>query len=281
VECDNNDMDQIENLKKKSRNMRKRILELTYSTGKNGAHLGGALSAVEIIATVYDQVLRYDVNDPSGKNRDRFIVSKGHCAIALYTALEQVGFLTKEELDTFETNGAPYYAHASRNILKGIEFSGGSLSLGLSFAVGVAIANKRDGLNNHVYVLVGDGECNEGLVWESLMSAAHFNLNNLTVIVDQNGLQSDGNTEDIMNCASLAAKFSSFGFHSQEVDGHDVAALCDAFRLRNQELPNAIIARTIKGKGVSFMENNRDWHHASLSQKQYELALAEQDDRDK
>lgn len=275
------DMDQIESLKKMSQKMRNRILELTYSTGKNGAHLGGGLSAVEIFATIYGHVLKYDLNDPLNKNRDRFIVSKGHCAIALYAALEQVGFLTKEELDTFETNGTSYYAHASRNLLKGIEFSGGSLSLGLSFAVGVAFANKSEGLNNHVYVLVGDGECDEGLVWESLMSAAHFNLNNLTVIVDQNGLQSDGFTTDVMDKSSLASKFRAFGFKTQEIDGHNLNVLIESFEMRDFTMPNAIIANTIKGKGVSFMENNKDWHHGSLSSKQYELALSEQYDRNK
>ena len=274
-------MSDIEKLKEMSQNMRNRILELTYSTGKNGAHLGGGLSVVEIFATMYGHVLRYDLNDPLNKSRDRFIVSKGHCAIALYAALEQVGFLSREELNTFETNGTSYYAHASRNLLKGIEFSGGSLSLGLSFAVGVALANKNDGLNNHVYVLLGDGECDEGLIWESLMSASHFCLNNLTVIVDQNGLQSDGYTTEVMNKSSLAHKFNAFGFMAQEIDGHNLNALIESFTLRDSTRPNAIIANTIKGKGVSFMENNRDWHHGSLSPKQYELALSEQHDRNK
>ena len=264
-----------------SQNMRNRILELTYSTGKNGAHLGGGLSAVEIFATMYGHVLKYDLKNPLNDNRDRFIVSKGHCAIALYAALEQVGFLTKEEVNTFETNGTSYYAHASRNLLKGIEFSGGSLSLGLSFAVGVAFSNKIDALDSHVYVLLGDGECDEGLIWESLMSASHFSLNNLTVIVDQNGLQSDGFTSDVMNKSSLASKFSAFGFMTQEIDGHNLNALVKSFELRDSTKPNAIIANTIKGKGVSFMENNRDWHHGSLSPKQYELALSEQYDRNK
>lgn len=272
-------MSNIEKLKEMSQKMRNRILELTFNTGKNGAHLGGGLSAVEIFATMYGHVLKYDLNDPLNKTRDRFIVSKGHCAIALYAALEQVGFLTREELNTFETNGTSYYAHASRNLLKGIEFSGGSLSLGLSFAVGVALANKNDGLNNHVYVLLGDGECDEGLIWESLMSASHFCLNNLTVIVDQNGLQSDGFTTDVMDKSSLASKFNAFGFMVQEIDGHNLNELIESFKMRDSTKPNAIIANTIKGKGVSFMENNKDWHHGSLSPKQYELAIAEQYDR--
>ena len=176
-----------EHLKDIAKKLRLRILELTHGVGKNGAHVGGGLSAVEILTTIYGHVLNYDLNNPLDKNRDRFILSKGHSAIALFSALQIAGFLTKEELDQFEVNGSPYYAHASRNLVKGIEFSGGSLSLGLSFAVGVALTCKKEGLKNHIYVLLGDGECDEGLVWESLMSASHFNLTNLTVIVDCNG----------------------------------------------------------------------------------------------
>ncbi|MEI8274243.1 MAG: 1-deoxy-D-xylulose-5-phosphate synthase N-terminal domain-containing protein [Paludibacter sp.] len=256
--------------------MRLRILELAYGVGKNGAHVGGGLSSVEIFSTLYGSILNYNLTNPIDKNRDRLIVSKGHCAIALFTALEQVGYISNEELDQFEVNGSAYYAHASRNLLKGIEFSGGSLSLGLSFAVGVALSNKMEGLNNHVYVLLGDGECDEGLVWESLMSAAHFNLTNLTVIVDCNDLQSDGHKKKIMNQLSLADKFTSFGFSTNEVNGHNIEDLYNSFNSKSSTKPNAIIARTVKGKGVSFMENNKDWHHGVLSLSQYELAVSEQ-----
>jgi transketolase len=269
-------MQNYDYLKEMSQRIRLRILELTYSAGKSGAHAGGGLSAVEILATLYGSVLKYDINNPLDKNRDRFILSKGHSAIALFSTLEQVGFLTKEELDQFEVNGSPFYAHSSRNLLKGIEFSGGSLSLGLSFAVGVALANKKDGLSNHVYVLVGDGECDEGLVWESLMSASHFNLTNLTVIVDFNGLQSDGYSSEIMNKSSLPDKFRSFGFSVKEIEGHDINLLYESFSSKDLSKPNAIIASTIKGKGVSFMENNVNWHHGSLSLDQYNLAVSEQ-----
>jgi len=269
-------MEKYNYLKEISHKLRLRILELTYGVKKSGAHVGGGLSCVEILATLYGSVLKYDINNPLDKSRDRFILSKGHSAIALFSALEQVGFLTKEELDQFEMNGSPYYAHASRNLLKGIEFSGGSLSLGLSFAVGVALACKRDNLNNHIYVLLGDGECDEGLVWESLMSAAHFNLNNLTVIVDCNGLQSDGYTLDIMNHSSLADKFKAFGFNVHDIDGHDLNELQRVFDLKDTENPNAIIAHTVKGKGVSFMENDKRWHHGVLSLNEYELAISEQ-----
>lgn len=263
-------------LKAFAHKMRLRILELAYGVGKSGAHVGGGLSTVEIFSTLYGSILKYDLNNPLDINRDRLIVSKGHCAIALFAALEQVGYISKDELDQFEVNGSSYYAHASRNLSKGIEFSGGSLSLGLSFAVGVALSNKIEGLNNHVYVIIGDGECDEGLVWESLMSAAHFNLTNLTVIVDCNDLQSDGVKKEIMNQFSLADKFTSFGFCTKEIDGHSIEELYNSFNSKSSTKPNAIIARTVKGKGVSFMENNKDWHHGVLSLSQYELAVAEQ-----
>jgi transketolase len=269
-------MQNIEHLNEISRRIRLRILELTFRAGKTGAHAGGGLSAVEILATLYGSVLKFDVNKPLDKIRDRFILSKGHSAIALFSVLEQVGFLTKDELDQFEVNGSPYYAHASRNLIKGIEYSGGSLSLGLSFAIGVALVCKKEGLNNHIYVLVGDGECDEGLIWESLMSASHYNLTNITVIVDFNGLQSDGYSAEIMNNSNLADRFRAFGFSVIEINGHDTGRLYDAFNSKDLTKPNAIIAHTIKGKGVSFMENNIIWHHSSLTQDLYDIAVSEQ-----
>jgi transketolase len=268
----NNNLDQ---LKKIAYAMRLLILKLAYIAGKNGSHIGGGLSMVEILTTLYGVVLKYNLSDPTNKNRDRLILSKGHAANALFAILSETGFIGTDELSDFEKNASHYYAHASRNIHKGIEFSGGSLSLGLSFAVGVALSNKIDKLNNHVYVIVGDGECDEGLIWEALMSAANFNLTNLTVIVDCNGIQSDGFTSSVMNQLSLANKFSAFGFHTQEIDGHNIEKLYDGFKQRDFSKPNAIIAHTIKGKGISFMENNRDWHHGVLSQDLYELALNE------
>jgi transketolase len=265
----------IDQLEKKAHAIRLLILRLAYIAGKSGSHIGGGLSMVEILATLYGAILRYDLSDTASKDRDRLILSKGHAANALFAILAETGFIERDELLEFEQNGSPYYAHASRNIRKGIEFSGGSLSLGLSFAVGVALSNKIDKLSNHVYVIVGDGECDEGLIWEALMSIANFNLTNLTVIVDCNGIQFDGFTSDVMNQLSLADKFSSFGFHTKEVDGHSIESLYNGFKSRNFSKPNAIIAHTVKGKGVSFMENNRDWHHGVLSPDLYEAALNE------
>jgi transketolase len=265
----------FQSLETMSAGIRLRILDLAFRAGKNGSHLGGALSVADILSVLYGKIVNYNLQNPSDINRDRVILSKGHSANALFSVLEKIGFISNEELDEFEQNGSHYYAHAARNLQKGIEFSGGSLSLGLSFAVGVALSNKLDKLKNHVYVILGDGECDEGLIWEALMSAANFNLNNLTIIVDCNGIQSDGATVDVMNQLSLADKFTSFGFYTQEVDGHNMNELCEAFNAQDFSKPNAIIAHTIKGKGVSFMEHNRDWHHGVLSQNLYESALKE------
>ena len=250
--------------------MRKRILELAMKAGSKGAHLGGSLSLVEILNVLYSQELNFD---PKDKKRDRIIMSKGHGALALYCMLEKKGIISKEEADTFEQNGTSLFAHAKRNIEKGIEFSGGSLSLGLSFAVGVALSCK--GLGNHIYVILGDGECDEGLVWESTMTAAHYGLDNMTIIVDCNGLQSDGFTKDIMDSRSLEEKFKAFGCRVCSVDGHSEAELREAFGAISEGTPKVVIAHTVKGKGVSFLENQPNSHHFILKDEQYQQAIKE------
>lgn len=249
------------------------IIERSYTAGKNSAHVGGSLSAVEILAVLFHQVLTRDPNDFT--NRDRFILSKGHASLALYCALESVGLLTKDEVDTFEQNGSHYTAHAKKDITKGLEFSGGSLGLGMSYAVGVAEALKEKGSSARVYVLLGDGECNEGIIWESLMFAKHRALNNLTVIVDHNHLQADGPIETVLDTKDLSAKFAAFGFNTQTVDGHNTDELNNALDNLAEETPNAIIAETVKGKGVSFMENKTNWHFAALPENKYKKAMSE------
>ena len=265
----------IEKIKMVSKKMRIKAIEMAYNAGNYGAHLGGGLSAIEIFAVLYHFVLNIDSNNPDNDSRDRLILSKGHAVLAYYTALESVGFLTQDDLNNFETNGFFLHGHAARKITKGIEFSGGSLGLGVSFGVGVAMALKKRGSKSSVYIIVGDGECDEGIVWEALMSASHFKLNNITVIVDHNKLQSDGTIQDIMNLEPLSKKFEAFGFYVQEIDGHNIEQLCNVFQARNNARPNVIIAHTIKGKGVSFIENRKEWHHSKLSQKQYEQAIEE------
>lgn len=265
----------IDELKSLAKRMRLRALTMAHDSGSNGAHLGGGLSAIEIMATLYGAVMHYDVHNPHDESRDRLIVSKGHCVLAYYTALYEAGFLSENDLLAFEKNGSHFHGHAMRNLNQGVEFSGGSLSMGMSFAVGIALACKKKSLNNHVYTLVGDGECDEGLIWEAAMSASNYGLNNLTVIVDCNKLQYDGYTTQVMNLLSLGEKFKAFGFHVIEVDGHSCSQLVDALSSRSTTQPTCVIAHTIKGKGVSFMENQKEWHHSTLNDVQYQQALEE------
>ena len=254
------------------KDIRKRILELAFRAGSNGSHLGGSLSAVEILNSLYHSDFNFN---PSDESRDRLILSKGHAALALYCVLESVGIISKEEAETFEQNGTTLFAHAKKNITKGIEFSGGSLSLGISYAVGVALACKSKGLNNRIFVLLGDGECDEGLVWEAVMSAVNYHLDNLTFMVDCNGLQSDGYTKDVMDHSPLEKKFEGFGCKVVSVDGHSEKEMLDAYKVESKDCPLVIVAHTVKGKGVSFMENLQQWHHGTLSQAQYEQAMKE------
>jgi transketolase len=251
------------------------VLKMALSAGSVGAHLGGALSMSEILSVLYCEILRYDSQNPLWDQRDRFILSKGHGSPSLYAALNLAGFIDTAELATFKANGTYLSAHPSMNLQKGIEFSSGSLGQGLSLGVGSAIALKRKSNDvSRVFVVLGDGELNEGSVWEAAMSAFHFRLSNLVAIVDKNGLQQDGMTTRVMDMGDLAGKWESFGWTVIQVDGHDVLALYEALQSRNDG-PLAIIAHTVKGKGVSFMERNRAWHHSRLTQLQFDQAIAE------
>ncbi len=268
--------DQITSAKSLAQRMRNRSLKMALDADKNGSHLGAALSAMEIFAVLYSSVLKFNVNNPADVQRDRLIVSKGHCVLAYYTALNEAGFLSNEDLELFEKNGSKLHGHATRDISAGIEFSGGSLGMGLSYGVGVAIAGKANKLPYHVYVIIGDGECNEGIVWESFMAASHYKLDNLTVIIDDNKLQYDGESAKVMNMGSLSSKLAAFGFYTHDIDGHDVEQLINAFADTLPDKPTAIIANTVKGKGVSFMEHKKEWHHSRLSKEQYDIAMSEQ-----
>ena len=261
-------------LKRFSKELRLSALKMALDCGKKGSHVGAGLSAIEIFATLYGDVLKYDVENPHDENRDRLVVSKGHCVLAYYSALNKVGFMTDDDIAGFETNGSHFHGHAMRNLAKGIEFSGGSLSMGMSFAVGLALSCKRKGLSSRIFALVGDGECDEGLIWEAAMSAAHFGLDNFTVIVDRNKLQYDGPTRSVMNQIDLGKKFESFGFDVAVVDGHDCEALSKALK-KACDKPISVIADTIKGKGVSFIEGVKEWHHHTLSPEEYEQAVRE------
>jgi transketolase len=266
----------LNKIKLMAKNMRQRIIDMTYVAGSSGAHLGGALSMVEILATLYGGILRYDINNPLFQDRDRFILSKGHSGLALYSVLAEIGMLTNEDINSFQKNDSYFTTHPIINRQKGIEFSNGSLGMGLALGIGEAIAAKRRNQSHRVFVCIGDGECNEGSVWEAIMSAAHFQLNNIVAVIDKNSFQMSAKTEDIMNTAPLPEKFLSFGWQVVTVEGHDIESLFNIFNpINNSRKPLAVIANTVKGKGVTFSENNNAWHHSVMTKSQYEAAIAE------
>ena len=255
--------------------IRKDIVDMTYATGNIGAHLGGSLSMPEMLAALYVGCLRYDKNDGQWEERDRVILSKGHAALALYPAMVQAGILNRERLGDFKKNGSQLSGHPSLNGLPGIEFASGSLGQGLSLGVGVCLALKRKQNDaSRVFVFLGDGECDEGSVWEAAASASHFQLNNLVAIIDANKIQYDGDTNEILSMSPMAEKWNSFGWNVIELDGHNIEALIDAYNTKC-ESPLVIIANTVKGKGISFMENNWRFHNSRLSKNQYEQAMSE------
>jgi transketolase len=259
----------------RTKEMRKDILDMCYRCGVEKAHLGGCMSMVEILAVLYTEIMNISPKMEKWDERDRFILSKGHGGIALYAALKQAGILTKEEISR-DMRGANTitYRHPKINRIKGIELSSGSLGMGLSFGAGLACAFLRKNYTSKVYVMLGDGECNEGSVWESAAMVSHFHLKNLTVIVDVNKLQLDGTTTEILNMESMPEKWKAFGFDVIDIDGHNISAIYEAF-IKDTEKPKAIIANTIKGKGCSFAENNVAWHDNFLSDELYQLALSE------
>ena len=255
--------------------LRRDIVTMIAQAGSG--HPGGSLSAVEIVVTLYWKVLHHQPADPAWQGRDRFILSKGHAAPVLYAALAECGYFPKAELDTLRKIDSRLQGHADRTATPGVEMSSGSLGQGLSFAVGSALAGRLDKAPWRVYALLSDGECDEGQTWEAAMSAAMFKLDNLTAIVDNNGIQLSGFNKDIMNVDPLTKKFDSFGWHVIEIDGHDLKQVLDALNQAKtiKGKPTVIIAHTIKGKGVSFMENNVDFHGKAPNAEQLELALKE------
>lgn len=263
-------MKTVEQLTRDVYEMKLKALDMALSTSF-GAHIGGGFSAMEIMRCLYEEANIPSMQDES---RDRIILSKGHGVLALYTALWKKGLITEEDLTTFETNGTSFHGHAHRNLEKGIEFSGGSLGLGLSYAVGVAKACKDKGLGNRIYVILGDGEMDEGIVWEALMSIVNFGLNNVTIIIDRNQYQLDGPTNEIMNLLSVEDKLTSFGYEVEMVDGHSITDLLGVLG-KSSGKPRAIVANTIKGNGVSFLVNNKISHQCVLPKKKYDLAIEE------
>lgn len=262
-----------ENLTLIAKNMRKNILNMIHTA--NSGHPGGSLSAVEIITYLYFKEM--NIESPTDENRDRFILSKGHAAPVLYSVLAEKGFLEKESLSTLRQVNSKLQGHPDMRKVKGVEASTGSLGQGLAISNGIALANKIDKKSNRVFVLIGDGEIQEGMIWEAAMLSSHYKLDNLTAILDHNGLQIDGRNDDVMKVEPLDQKWEAFGWHVIKADGHDFNSLEKAFEERKtiKNKPVIIIAETVKGKGVSFMEDKAGWHGKAPNDNELTIALNE------
>ncbi|MDR0747536.1 MAG: transketolase [Helicobacteraceae bacterium] len=260
-----------------AREIRLDILRLAFGAGRRGAHIAPSLSIADILAALFLQVMKYppayggETASSRGDMGDRFVLSKGHGGLAYYAAMFQAGLIDKDQLDSFDKNGGDFPGQPSKSAQNGIVYSSGTLGLGLSYGAGLALGAKLRGLSGRVFVLLGDGECNEGAVWEAAMFAAHHRLN-LIAIVDQNGMQSDGTSRDILD-VDLKKAWSAFNWETIVCDGHNIDALTEA--LNRGGSPTVVLAQTVKGKGVCFMENSRKWHHSSLTKEEYESAVRE------
>lgn len=255
-------------------NQRRAIVEMVYQA--QSGHPGGSLSATDILATLYFDVMDVTKDNVDSIDRDRFVLSKGHASPALYAVLAEKGFVDRDEvINTFRQINSKFQGHPNMNYVPGVDMSTGSLGQGLSCAVGMALANKLDNNNHRVYCLVGDGESEEGMIWEAAMAASHYKLDNLCVILDYNHLQIDGNVDTVIGPSPLDEKFAAFGFNVIVVNGHDFDQLKHAFAQAKltKGKPTAIIAETIKGKGVSYMENNAGWHGKAPNKELYEVAM--------
>jgi len=263
-------------LDNKAHSIRLKVLDTIYKSGKG--HIGGAFSCTDILVSLYyGNVLNYNPEFPKLKDRDRFLLSKGHAAVSLYAILADLGFFSKSELDLFN-NGSILGEHPDTNI-PGIEINSGSLGHGLGVGAGIAIGAKLYNEKYNTYVLLGDGECNEGSVWEAAIFASHHELNNLIAIVDRNGLCIHGNTEEINKLSPLDKKFEAFGWSVSKIDGHNIKQIVSELKDHDRKKPKMIIANTIKGKGVSFMENKSKWHHGGISKDIYNKAKKELDNK--
>ena len=269
-------MSKIEDLKKNAQHMRLLALKMAYSCG-GSAHLGGGLSLIEALAVLYGDVMNASLKTLSYSEKDKFLLSKGHGVLGYYAALAEFGIIEENLLDTFMQDGSDFIAHPVMKTEFGMEASTGSLGQGISLAVGMALSAKKKNYGYKTYVICGNGECNEGSVWEACMSAVNYQLDNLTLFIDNNHMQSDGESQGIMNVSDkYSGMLKALGFQVIEINGNDIQQVYDAYHVE-QELgkPKAIIGNTIKGKGISFMENNPDWHHNRLTKEQFEAALAE------
>ncbi|MGE5572802.1 MAG: transketolase [Bacteroidota bacterium] len=266
--------DLSEQLMRHANNIRRHVIEM--GRGGKAIHLGGAMSAADILSCLYFAVLNHRPGSPYWPGRDRFILSKGHAAVALYATLAEAGYFPAELLSSFKNPDSPLQGHPDMTLLPGVEMSTGSLGQGLSVAVGLGIAGRLDNARYRVYVMLGDGELDEGQVWEAALAASHFKLDNITAVIDRNGLQLDGVTEDIMGIEPLGEKWRAFGWSVIEADGHDLHQLLDAFAEAKgvHGRPAVIVARTVKGRGVPFAEGKVGSHSMKLSEAQIAEALA-------
>jgi transketolase len=268
--------DELTRLRLLSVELRKRVLTMIYAG--RGGHTGGSLSSIDILVALYFHALRCDPAQPESPGRDRFILSKGHSAEGLFCVLAKAGYFPEAEIETYGHFGSRLYGHPTMGV-PGVEMPTGALGHGLSVGVGMAIAARRDGAANRSFVLMGDGELAEGSVWEAAMAASHYGLDNLVGIVDCNGLQISGRTEEVMRLSPLPDRWAAFGWAVEEVDGNDIAQLVEAFdRLpARRGSPTLVLAHTTKGKGVSFIEGQASWHHRVPTEEQYAQAMGELD----
>lgn len=259
-----------------AKNLRKNILKMSLSAGAASSHFGGALSCIDIIAVLFHDIINFNKNNYKELSRDRFVLSKGHACMSLYSVLMEVGIISEEEMLTFEKSDSFLLGHPVKNLDKGIELSTGSLGMGLSISMGIALGLKKKKSNSKVYVIIGDGECNEGAIWEVALSAPKFELDNFCVILDRNNFQQTGSGKDILDLNPINEKWKSFNWDVLEIDGHNYFDIYNSLIMPSKK-PRIIIANTIKGKGFSFSENNNAWHHKILTNNQYQEALIELD----
>lgn len=262
-------------IENRARSIREKIITMLGKAGSG--HTGGSLSAADLLACLYFWEMQVNPQKPDWPDRDRFVLSKGHAAPVLYATLAEKGYFSAELLDSLRQLGSPLQGHPDMRKLPGVEASTGSLGQGISWAVGMALAARLDNKANRIYTLLGDGELEEGMVWEATMAAAHYKLDNLVLIIDYNGLQIDGPIGQVMSPEPIADKFRAFGCHVVEIDGHDAQQIMAAFNEARQIKghPTAIVARTVKGKGCSFMENRAEWHGVAPKPDEVEKALLE------
>lgn len=263
-----------EEIKAMCKRMRLHAMDMALSAGNRGAHVSGSLSCIEIYAVLYGKILNFDLDNPFWNDRDRFIAGKEHARLAEFPARAEMGFYPVEVLNSFEENDGFLVGHQLKREI-GNEYGSMSLGMEMSFTVGKAIIAKQTQQKYHIYCLLGDAECEEGSVWESFISAAHYKLDNLTVIIDRNFMSVDGNTEELMAQLDMQKKMEAFGWESVTVDGHDIHQLIEALSHKPQGKPYSVIAKTVKGKGVSFIENNKSWHQSVLNESQYHQAVEE------